>query len=87
MIDHAGTREREREGVGEAGTGRGGFRKCGNSLEGFHAEARQRATAQSIELSISRLVGPSDKVTHPTFAASTFCFAYHPCPLAPVRPS
>lgn len=43
----------------------GGFRKRGNSLEGFHAGTRPRATAQSIELSISRLGGSSDKVTHP----------------------
>lgn len=43
----------------------GDFRKRGNSLEGFHGGTRPRATAQSIELSISRLVGSSDKVTHP----------------------
>lgn len=41
------------------------FRERGNSLEGFHGGTRPRAAAQSIELSISRLAGSSDKVAHP----------------------
>ena len=81
--------KRRRGGGGGEGKGRnecqGGFRKRGNSLEGFHAGTRPRATAQSIELSISRLGGSSDKVTHPLvphlpFASRSsrplFCFSY-----------
>lgn len=40
---------------------RADFRKRRNSLGGFYAGTRPRATAQSIELSISWLVGSPDK--------------------------
>ncbi|CAL1680635.1 unnamed protein product [Lasius platythorax] len=41
------------------------FRKRRNSLEGFYAGTRPCATAQSIELSISWLVGSPDKANGP----------------------
>lgn len=41
------------------------FGERGNSLEGFHGGTRPRAAAQSIELSISRLAGSSDKAARP----------------------
>ena len=79
-----GSRRADKRRRGGRDERQGGFRKRGNSLEGFHAGTRPRATAQSIELSISRLGGSSDKVTHPLvphlpFASRSsrplFCFS------------
>ena len=79
-----GSRRADKRWRGGRDERQGGFRKRGNSLEGFHAGTRPRATAQSIELSISRLGGSSDKVTHPLvphlpFASRSsrplFCFS------------
>lgn len=49
------------------------MRKRRNSLGGFYAGTRPCATAQSIELSISRLVGSPDKANQPPPHASSLC--------------
>lgn len=57
-----------------------------NSLEGFYGKRRRpRATAQSIELSISRFVDTSDKANHTTRSTTTVVTTSYPFPTLPFR--
>lgn len=57
-----------------------------NSLVGFYGKRRRsRATAQSIELSISRFAGTSDKANHTTRSTTTVITTSYPFSTLPFR--